>query len=394
MERAWNFIWDNFFDSRTNLFYDYLVRGQEKPAVWHLPAPEMIRLQIPNPCGHGTGMEDSMLIAGTMMDTVLERYRATGDEAMRECAAKVYSGMELCADSAERPGYIPRSVSPEDGYSHYSNSSRDQYTHWVYGAYTFYNSPLSDEEQKESIRRHLIEIAEMCERDVIPENKWSILREDGEIGIFCEMWGELSPHEYLRLPMIYAAAWKVSGDVHWKEMYLRYRDEAFEKTLPFRSEIGRTYIGLQLQYSLKLLYDLEEDGEFREKLAGLMKGIADQYRNTAVDGARRLLKPENLAGLSWEYKPWNKVRALFVGFIGGKAYYNPGQSEFAENTAFYPLRAVGESAAVLALCPGYEIPDDVRRAVTDLTAAVDYDKHNTYAPLALINAYWLMAETE
>lgn len=393
MERAWNFIWDNFYDSRTSLFYDYLVRGQEDPAVWHLPDPELIKRQIPNPCGHGTGMEDSMLIAGTMMDTVLERYRATGDETMRTLAAAVYSGMELCADVAERPGYLARSVSPVDGVSHYSNSSRDQYTHWVYGAYMLYISPLSDEEQRQSIRRILVGFAEMCERDVVPENNWSILREDGKIGIYCEMWGDLYPHEYLRLPMIYAAAWKVTEDAHWKEMYLRYRDEAFEKTLPFSHTSGRTYIGLQLQYSLKLLYELDEDEEFRLKCADLMRNIAEQYEPVALSSARSVLLAENLAKLSWEYKPWNKVRASYVGFIGEMVYYNPGQSEFSDNGAFYPLRAVGEAAAVAALCPGYAVSDEVKKAVKDVLAAVDYDTHNTYAPLALINAYWLMQDS-
>ncbi len=398
MEKAWNFIWERFFDRRTCLFYDYLVDSPESgdivarpdAATWHLPDPELIRRDLPNPCGHGTGMEDSVLTAGTAMDTVAARYAVTGEERMRGLASDIYRGMELCMDVCSRPGFVARSVSPADGVSHYSNSSRDQFTHWVWGAWVLYRSPLSDEGQRDSVRRHLSAIAARCEEDVREENGWNLLREDGRIGIVSQMWGELGPHEYLRLPMFYAAAWKTTGEAHWGKMYRQYREEAYRRSLPFQCASGQTYIGLQMQYSLRLLYEAEEEEEWREKYHGLMRNLAQQYGVMALPRAKALMTPEALAGLNWAYQPWNKVRAYYVGFIGDKIYYNPGQSEYRENRAFYPLRAVGECTAVAALCPGYRLPEGTLKAIEELAEAVDYDRHHTYAPLALVNAYWRM----
>ena len=390
MEEAWRFIWDRFFDRRTCLFYDYLVGGPDRPdaATWHLPDPELIRRDIPNPCGHGTGMEDSVLTAGTAMDTVAARYAVTGEEEMRSLAADIYRGMELCMDVSSRPGFVARSVSPADCRSHYTNSSRDQYTHWVWGAWVLWRSPLADEAQKESVRKHLSLIAAACERDVRPENEWNLLREDGKIGIVSGMWGDLSAHEYLRLPMFYAAAWKTAGDGRWGELYRKYREEAYERSLPFDVSSGRTYTGLQMQYSLRLLWEAEEEPVWRGKYLTLLRRLAEEYAVRILPCGEELLKPENLAGLSWAYRPWDRVRAAYVGFYGGKAYYNPGQSEWPENRSFYPLRSVGECAAVAALCPGFRVPREAAGLLEKIAGSVDYEKHCTYAPLALLNAFW------
>ncbi len=392
MEKAWQFLWNKFYHAGTGLIYDYLVGSDADAATWHLPTPEMIREQVPNPCGHGTGMEDSMLSAGTMMDSIIARYYATGDETLRDQAAAIYKGMELCATVSPKKGYLPRSVSPVDGVSHYSNSSRDQYTHWFYGAYRFYYSGLATEAEKASMRRVLVAMSEMCEEDVVEKNQYNILREDGEIGIVCQMWGDIGPHEYLRLPMLYLITWKTTGDLHWRDMYLRYRDEALEKTYPFDHTGSRTYVGLQLQYSLHMVWDLDEDPAFRGKCLELMRKYAEIYEKKAVYQARDLVKPERIPGLAFKYYPWNKIRAQFVGFIGGKAYYNPGQSEFRENTALYPIRAVGEGLAVSALCPGYEISEEAQALLCQLSDVIDYEDHYTYAPMTLFNAYWLLEE--
>ena len=402
LEQAWSFLWDRFFDRRTFLFYDYLVddpaRGgavnRPDAATWHLPAPELIRRGIPNPCGCGTGMEDSVLTAGTVMDTIAARHAVTGEPQLGALAADVYRGMALCMDVCSRPGFVARSVSPADGKSHYPDSSRDQYTHWVWGAWVLYRSPLAGAAQRASVRTHLAAIAAACERDVRPENDWNLLREDGKPGLVCKMWGDLKPHEYLRLPMFYAAAWKTAGDPRWGELYRRYREEAFERSLPFRCDSGYTYTGLQMQYSLRLLFEAEEDEAWRRKYLALMTSLAEQYAPLTVPRAEALLRPEGLAGLNWAYRPWNEVPASWAGFVGGKAYYCPGQSEFPDNRAFYPLRAVGESAAIAALCPGFRPPAGTVEALEALAAAVDYARHHTYAPLALVNAYWRLRAGE
>ena len=58
--------------------------------------------------------------------------------------------------------------------------------------------------------------------------------------------------------MLYLLTWKTTGDPHWKEMYLRCREEALTKTLDHVPLSGPTYAGLQLQFSVRLVYDLDD----------------------------------------------------------------------------------------------------------------------------------------
>ena len=110
MEKAWQFTWDNFFCDKTNLIYDYLVRDIDGDAlIGHLPSIEEINKQIPNACGWGTGMEDSVLSAGSMLDAIVARYNVTEDRNMKPLADKVFDGMMRCVVDLE-DGFISRSV--------------------------------------------------------------------------------------------------------------------------------------------------------------------------------------------------------------------------------------------------------------------------------------------
>ena len=390
MENAWDFIWNRLFDERTCMFYNHLVGDEADAATKYLPEPEMIRLGIPNPGGYGTGMEDCMLNAGLMMDAVVARYEAAGDEGMREYAAKIWRGMELDASVSTQKGFLPRGVSPADCRSHYIDTSRDQYTNWWYGAYRLYFSDLSDGEQRESIRRLLAGMAEKMEREVIPDNGWSFLREDGGRGFVGQMWGDVGPHEALRLPMLYLLTWKTIGDPHWKEMYLRYRDEALQRTLDHVPLSGPTYAGLQLQYSVRSVYDLEDDPSVRETCLSFMRKMAGPYETMAVRKAEELMTPEGAEWLKIPYVSWKKAKARYAGCWDGKAYYVPEPSDFREHQSYYPLRAVGEGIAVAATCPGWKAAARSLETLCRMADFVDYRQHRTCAPIALVEAYWLL----
>ncbi len=367
MENAWNFIWNRLFDERTCMFYNHLVGDEPDAATKYLPEPELIRLQIPNPGGYGTGMEDCMLNAGLMMDAVVARYEAAGDEGMREYAAKIWRGMELDATVSPQKGFLPRGVSPADCLSHYIDTSRDQYTNWWYGAHRLYFSALSDEGQRESVRRLLTGMAEKMEREVIPENGWSFLREDGERGFVGQMWGDVLPHEILRLPMLYLLTWKTTGDPHWNEMYLRYRDEALRRTQDFVPLSGA-----------------------RETCLSFMQTMAEPYETMAIRQAERLMTTEGAEWLRIPYVTWKKAKARYAGCWGGKAYYVPEPSDFREHQSYYPLRAVGEGIAVAATCPGWKVSDQSLETLCRMADFVDYRQHRTCAPIALVEAYWLV----
>ena len=394
MQNTWDFVWNRLFDGRTGMFYNYLTGSEPDAATKYLPEPELIRALVPNPGGYGTGMEDCMLNAGIMMDAVISRYEATGDESMREYAAAIWRGMELDATVSPQKGFLPRGVSPADCRSHYIDTSRDQYTNWFWGAYRLYFSDLSDDGQKESIRSCLIAMAEKMEADVIPENHWNFLREDGEIGVAGQMWGDISPHEFLRLPMLYLLTWKTTGNPHWREQYFRYRDEALTKTTDFVPLSGASYVGIQVQESVRLVYDLDGDSAVRETCLRFLKRMTEPYEALAIRQAKELMTPEGREWLKIPYLRWDKAKARYAGFHGGKGYYTPEPSDFREQLSYYPLRAVGEGIAVAATCPGRKVSPEAAQALTAMEDYVDYDLHRTCAPIALLTAYWRMRRNE
>lgn len=391
---AERFCRHRLFDTRTDLFYDFLVSDEPDALTCHLPSPALINLQIPNPCGWGTGMEDSMLSAGSALDAIVARHHMTGEEKLKSDASHVFAGMLRCADASRKPGFLPRSVSPVDGVSHYSNSSRDQYTHWIYAAWRFYTSPLSDDTQKAAIRRVLTAFSQLFEREITPENDYSLLREDDQPALVQKMWGELSVHEYLRLPMLYAATWYVTGEEHWLDAYLTFRDAAIDGSSHFDALPGRSYTALQMQYSLRLLYEIDPDPSVRKKLLTLMEKLARSFRGVTVRDAQTLLKPENAAHLNFIYVPWDAIPNRYVGTYGGKPYFNPAQSELPENVAFYGIRGVGEAVSVIALCPTMRVDDAELAAITSLAERIDYNHHRTYAPLLLVCGYFLGKENQ
>lgn len=69
--RACNTAFSRFFCPKTELFYEFIPDGKPS-ARSHLPsAADIQKKNIPNPCGWGTGMEDSTLNAGSAPDAVL-----------------------------------------------------------------------------------------------------------------------------------------------------------------------------------------------------------------------------------------------------------------------------------------------------------------------------------
>ena len=71
-------------------------------------------------------------------------------------------------------------------------------------------------------------------------------------------------------------------------------------------------------------------------------------------------------------------------------YYVPEPSDFREHQSYYPLRAVGEGMAVAAACPGWKVSEHSLDTLCRMADFVDYGLHRTCAPIALVEAYWLI----
>lgn len=392
IRNAWNFIFNRFYSPKAGLLFDFLT-DDRKNADADLPTPAEIARDDPNPCGWGTGMEDCVLSGGTAIDALVAGYAATEDKTIPPLCGKLWEGMLHCADVARNEGFVARGFSPEDGKSHYSDSSRDQYTHFVYAAVRYFRSPMSKENQKADIRRVLSSIARKCERDVTAETGFQLLRDDGKPGIVSTMWGDtLGAHEYMRLPMFYLSAFFVTGENHFREKYLEYRDEALVKShgYPYREKL--CYSTLQMSYSLRLVYDLDPDPVFRAKTRRLLDEIADFGEERVLSSLSLFDNPDFRRALNFTYTPWREAKTEDMGVVGGKHYRNPGQNSRKINPAFYPLRGIGEAASIAALCPGRRVSDSVVSALEIAAGNIDYTHHHTYAPLLLASGYLLCLE--
>lgn len=385
-EVMWDNIWQKLFCPETNLFYDDLA---ENELFKHLPTPEEIALQFPNPCGWGTGMEDSMLNAGNMLITSLNRFDAEGKECFADAARKVFAGMSLCASVGSTQGYLARSVSPADGRSFYINSSRDQYTHFVYSAYVYYTHKLCSDAEKSRIRQHLTDFAERALKNVTPETGYDLLRDDDQVGMVCQMDGELSPHEAMRLGMIYLAAWKVSNDERFLQAYLKGRERWMAMTESINFEHNWiAYELLQMQYSLRLVWMLDDDSAIKNRLQKIMRQIADYARKFARDFNQKLQAGE--VDTSIENPPWRKRPHTYLRVCNGYAYIAPFLDQDFLDKNFKPQRETGEGIIIQQLCPGYDVPEEQIQFLLDMAMTQNFQELNCYAPILMADAYYAL----
>ncbi len=391
-KNAWDFVFKYLYYDKTGLIYDArMTCNAENGMIVDLPTPGEIADEMPNPCGWGSGMEDSVLNNSSMLEAVILRYEATGEAEMRTLAKNLFRGLLLCADAAESEGFLARSVSPVDGKSHFKNSSRDQYTHWVYAAWKYYHSPLSSEKEKADIRRVLNGFARRCDKYMKPEYRFNMRREDGKYAAVCDMWGDtLSAHEFMRLPMIYAAAWDTTGDEHWFAKYMEYRDEALEKSAALSDNYSVAYALLQMQYSLDLVYRADKDESFKAACAEIMDKVAKRCTGYAPRYAAEFDDTAK-TGLCALDTPWRERKFIYLKPQNeddhGMCF--PCNEEFCEK-AHFPLRNSAEALIVQALNPLNSVPAEQIEALCFINDGADYDRNMTYAAVLMADAYWML----
>ena len=398
IQTAWNVVFDRFFYPPTNLIYDFLTADDLEGTFQNMVTPENIACNVPNPCGWGTGMEDSVLNGGSMLEAAIARYNATKDESMREVAAKLFAGLYRCGTVSTQVGFLARSVHPSDNTSHYIDSSRDQYTHWVYCTLLYYLSELSTPDEKAQITQVLVNFAQKAERDVTAENGWYLLREDGKPGVVCGMRKDASrPHEALRLPMIYLAAYVTSKNSHWLDCYHECREEALQQSEELTYEEACTYSWayalLQMQYSIRLLYNHDPDPEYKARYLAQMQMLARVVPHYVEDVLSTLDSlPENT-----RRKPWKECLAYLHVFFSGSAYYIPSMKSNLNDTKytlFSILRNAAEAVAVQALCPGCDISQESHETFYKIVSTVPFADAVDYWPVLYCNAWWLLQEKD
>lgn len=221
------------------------------------------------------------------------------------------------------------------------------------------------------------------ERYVVPELDYEFPREDRRPGMCFRMWGDISSHEFLRLPMMYLSAWRIGGDIRSRELYLKYRDEALERSKGYDyRKLFALYPLLQMQYSLRYLCDWDPD--VMPVCRELMEPDCEAALREAEGYWERLSKCRDT--LDYRYRPWEAVPTQLMGTWGGLPYYNPNQDYYPENEAYYLLRGIGDGAALLGLAG--QKSELLQKRIEDCFRYINWKYHFGNGPIYLLNGYW------
>lgn len=382
---AWEMVWQKLFLPQWNVFRDYTCT--ESSFEEELPTLDEIKAQVPNPCGWGTVLENCMLNNGSMLECLIYKWQNSRSEEDKNLIRKVYRGMSDCMAAGKTPGFLPRSISPLDGRSYYINSSRDQYTHFVYSMWMYFHSGLADEKEKAEIIRNLKAIADRGYRNVTPENNYNMLRDDGKPGIVDAMRKNVGYHEVMRLPMFYLAAWDVSGEQKYMDYYREILPEAldFNKKIDFKRN-WKAFALLQMQYSLYLIWKVEKEPAVRDAVRKIMNDTAIYARRYVTETSQGIDK--KLYNWNLSPRPWRKRLMSYNDFIGGYAYITCGLGTELPNT-FTPLRSAGEALIIQALAPDVGISPEQIAGFEKIINDVDFSKHHTYAAILVLGGWYI-----
>ena len=370
VNQLWDVTWERFYLPRTNLFYDYLTSYEKGQELAHLPTAEEVQRQYPNECGYDTGMEDGMISAGVLLSLIVDRYAVTGEETLRERAFEVFLGIKRCATAHGAPGFLARAVCHEDLKSVYPNSSRDQYTHAVHGLWLYAKSPLCSAETKTEVGAILAGIADRMTRNVTPENNFDSLRADGSRDTrgISRMW-KVSGHEAARLPMIYAAAWDVTGSQEYYDRYHHYLEPAIAQSFTIADHTP-TYALQQVQASLELLAALEKDPALKGKMHQIMNSVAETCAARAQSAGDRA---KNL-DLTMLCTDWRTEEGL--------------SSEGRYRTVWYCIRESGEAALTQLMAEHRRLPHAQAQLLEAAITRLDPDRVSSCGIFYLQAAYW------
>ncbi len=389
VQAAWDHVFNHMYHEETGIVFDYRTSTAPDGAFAHLPTPKEVQAQVPNPCGWDTGMENGAIFVGLLLDAIANRYKVTKDESLHVYAEKILKGLRLLTSVSGVRGFLARDVHP-DGKSFYFESSRDQYTFAVYGMWSYLKCPLCTDEERTFLTDTLVAFAEYAEKCVTPENDYHLLRADGGRTMVCKMLYS-APHEWTRLPMIYLVAYKVSGNTHWLEKYEEIRKICIDSSFTMKEKCGAMD---QMQASLAVLYELEEEEPYRSQYEQLAKRCAEW---TEKETANSLAYLEEAKTKGWKFDAptalWRNAEMTYLhfwgGLVSGYGYFKPF---FKERNGSTPLKLsqISQYAMIEEVCPNRQASKDHEVCLNELFKLVDFENHCTESPIRMLQAYWLI----
>jgi len=213
---AHNQIWAKFIHEPTGLFYDYQVPDENG-----IPTPDECKSMKPNALSWWVPNENGGFFNGIYLAALSNKWNIEQNNTTASEARKISSGLMLLAFVAEKPGFIARGVST-DGVSHFPISSADQVWPWFYGMWSYAQSGIPNEIERNAVITVMKSVAIALEK-----NKWMIPSENDKMQRFSAIGG-------VRLFSILQFMHHLTNESAWLEKYnteLQRVDDETEKTL-------------------------------------------------------------------------------------------------------------------------------------------------------------------
>ena len=208
------------------------------------------------------------------------------------------------------------------------------------------------------------------------------------------MYGsELGCHETCRLPMFYMAAYAVTQEQHWIDAYRATRDWCLEKAEEvkiesyFQGAYSGTFALLQMQISLRLLYDYEEDIAYKERYKILMHRVANGIYGATFEAKEKLkdfAMPHTLP--AWRNVPQKFIREEQWSIVGRKVIMRDVYTAAGVN--LQALRNVSENIITQCICPDFEIKQEQIDAFTSVVEKISFESPCCFVPTGYCLAWW------
>ena len=206
IDQAHTELWRRFVDE-----YGILVDFCDLEGKVNLPTPEECRAGKPNALGWFQPIENGAMFNGLYLDAAVNRWRLTKAREDAAKARRLMEGLLLLNSISDVKGFVGRGVST-DGRSHYPMGSDDQTGPWFIGLWRYYDSGLASEEEKDRLRRHLVETTE-----AIVSLGWNMPAEApfGKRGTFEGFHFEKAVRKLFVMKLMA----RVTGEASWQERY-------------------------------------------------------------------------------------------------------------------------------------------------------------------------------
>lgn len=387
-------LWRRFVDG-----YGILVDFCDLEGKVNLPTPEECRAGKPNALGWFQPIENGAMFNGLYLDAALNRWRATKSEEDAAKVRRLVEGLLLLNSISNVKGFVGRGVST-DGRSHYPMGSDDQTGPWFIGLWRFYDSGLATDEEKDRLRRHLVETTA-----AIVSLGWNMPAEApfGKRGTFEGFHFEKAVRKLFVMKLMA----HVTGDTSWEE---RYRAE-LETAGGEPALTKRQYATGGMRYfyapthawtscvavgALRCLWEMEEDSSLKaDYAAGL--------RASAILAAECLplaekFDPANPATFSGDWRSammplWKEQtteqEAVDLAIAQVKAF---GKISPRRNSEANFIREPSAAAWIVSLCPDPRILRDHLPAIGRLIRRHDYARLHYVTFFWVETAWWRMKD--